>query len=145
MTKRRWHYVGDINIEHGGYFWCEDGQDDYVRIVRVTPASDMEGPDNVFMIESGSVYLPTSPTERKQVLKYLDIGYTENTSLAWLVEAFLSYSGIDNDAYNDEQYVRIGPEQDMDRKNSDYFRRKINRVLRASASLENYVKRECLD
>ena len=59
MTK--WNYNGDMGLEYGGFYWREDGADDYVLAVRVTPCSDAGGPDNLFHIESGSIYIGTDP------------------------------------------------------------------------------------
>ena len=49
MAKYRWNYNGDINLREGGFFWREDGQDDYVLAVRVTPCSHAGGPCNLFV------------------------------------------------------------------------------------------------
>src|ERR1700685_3511801 len=66
---KRWHYMGDINLEYGGYFWREDGADDYVLCVRVTPCSDAGGPNNLFWIEQGSIYMDA--TKRQQCLSVI--------------------------------------------------------------------------
>jgi hypothetical protein len=60
MDKRaRKFYSGDLNIEHGGFFYTLDNFDrGYVDAVRVTPCSDAGGPDNVFWIECLSVLIP---------------------------------------------------------------------------------------
>ena len=39
-SKQRWNYSGDMSLEHGGFFWREDGSEDYVLAVEVTPCSD---------------------------------------------------------------------------------------------------------
>lgn len=51
-----WHYMGDINIEYGGYFYnLATFEDGYVEVVRVQPCADAGGPDNMFWIEQLSV------------------------------------------------------------------------------------------
>lgn len=55
MAKRIF-YSGDVNIEHGGYFYDFTGwQWGYVDVTRVQPCSDAGGPDNQFWVESLTV------------------------------------------------------------------------------------------
>lgn len=54
--RKHWHYQGDVNIEHGGMYYCLDGFDQgYAECVRVTPCSNAGGPDNTFWIEQLTV------------------------------------------------------------------------------------------
>jgi hypothetical protein len=141
MSKTQWNYCGDINIEHGGYFWREDGADDYVLCVRVTPCSDAGGPDNMFWIEHGSIYLPDDAEKRKRALDccgWIDDAAT--TTRAQLVDAFLAYYGSDTDA---QTVVRVGPKQDGRREWNDETQ--PDKVLRSNASLENYVRNNFLN
>lgn len=105
--NQEWQYFGDINLGQGGLFWCEDGSEDYVLTVRVTPASDMGGPDNVFLIESGSVYLPEDDAKRKDALDAIGVEPGEATRRD-LVVAFVAYHGIERDAMNGETWIRMG-------------------------------------
>jgi hypothetical protein len=142
VMTQRWNYNGDINLEHGGLFWREDGADDYVLAVRVTPCSEAGGPNNLFHIEQGSVYLPNDSAKRNQALNV--IGQTlENATRRDLVESFVAYHGIDRDCRNGEQVIQIGkPETDL---RSDGWSPKPDITLRGNASLANYVRREILD
>lgn len=154
MTQRNpWNYSGDINIEHGGMFWREDGAEDYVLAVRVTPCSDAGGPNNLYDIETGSIYLPPEPAKVASAVSC--VGYTINANgdletgrevlkkgsreYRWLiVEAFCAYAGIDRDI---ETVVRIGPKEDV----AFYgWNPEPDTILRSNAKLANYVRREFL-
>ena len=139
MTK--WNYNGDMGLGYGGFYWREDGADDYVLAVRVTPCSDAGGPDNLFHIESGSIYIGTDP---KRLASALDcIGQTPDDSTREdVVYALMAYGGIDSEI---ETVIRIGKDD------SDYMRRasgwnpEPDTVLRKGTDLRRYVERSFLD
>lgn len=62
--SKRWHYFGDVRLTEGGFYWREDGADDYVCAVDVTPCSNAGGPSNLFHIEAGSIFLPVNDPDR---------------------------------------------------------------------------------
>lgn len=153
MTKR-WKYSGDMDLEYGGLFWRAGLHDDYVDAVRVTPCSDAGGPDNLFYIETGSIYMP-----RDKAAVALDtcgyrIGYVDPkhirvmdctgaimskaNSRALLVDAFAAYHGIERDY---ETVVQIGPAEE---RNCNGWSPDPDHVLRSNAKLANFVRRECL-
>lgn len=133
-----WQYIGDINLRHGGYYWREDGADDYVLAVRVTPCSDAGGQDNLFQIESGSIYIGTDAT---RIASALDcIGATPDTATrAQVVDALLAYGGIETDS---ETIVQIG-KRDTD-ASPNGWNPEPDVTLRGNAKLRLYVKREYL-
>ena len=94
MAKHRWNYNGDGNLRAGGYYWREDGAEDYVLAVRVTPCPSAGGPSNLFHIESGSIYLPPDPAKRKIALGCCGYAF-ETATRSEIVDAFMSYCGID--------------------------------------------------
>ena len=107
----KWHYFGDINIKHGGYFWREDGADDYVLCVRLTPCSDAGLPDNQYWLECGPVYLGCSDTLRaslecvgQNMASVQEL--PENQQRAIIVDAVLSYAGLDG---SDQHVMQVGP------------------------------------
>lgn len=163
----RWRYSGDMNLEHGGLFWRPGSRDpfpeaDYVEAVQVTPCTDAGGPDNLFCIESGSIYMPRDGYETA-----LDsCGYTLHVTeygthklidasgarlllnsghgLALLVDAFWGYGGMERDAMNGERYVQIGrPDRHHDydgpgwHPDPDY-------ILPGNSKLSRFVRREFL-
>jgi hypothetical protein len=139
MTNHQWHYCGDISLAYGGYFWREDGADDYVLVVRVTPCSDAGGPDNLFWIEEGSLYIPDNrPDELKSALDCC--GYKEEKpSRAVVVESLIAYRGFDHDPAT---VVRFGPAQPA---GHEFGSIEPDVILRANASLKNYVKKNFLN
>lgn len=91
-------YMGDVGIRHGGYYWhMESADSDYADIVEVIPASDMGGPDNLFYIESGTVYLPGDERETR-ALESCGFPDAEGDSIEpWQrVDAMASYWGLDS-------------------------------------------------
>lgn len=151
MTAR-WNYTGDINLENGGLFWCEDGYADYVLAVRVTPVSDAGGPDNVFLVESGSIYLP----EDKAPAALETCGYSlrnreivDCTGAAFplasgagrllMVDAFCAYHGLDVDS---SELLQLGRRDEFCR--SGGWDPNPDRILRGNTSLLRYVRREFL-
>lgn len=114
VAPRGWYYQGDINIEHGGYFanlstWSWG----YVDVIRVTPCSDADGPDNEFWIEVVNVNLPGTKAAIKGIL-FNTFGQAAvdeyraskpRVRKAMLVDACLSYGKYDvEETFN----VRIG-------------------------------------
>lgn len=151
MTK--WNYNGDINLEYGGFFWREDGAKDYVLAVRVTPCSDAGGPDNLFHVETGSLYMPQDATKANAALSCC--GYSLRTdgavadgsgfwrtgraARALLVDAWMAYHGMD---LGREYVIRIGR---ADPDATGWCANETpDHVLRGGSSLRNFVKRELL-
>ena len=97
-----WVYSGDMNLECGGMFYKYEGGD-YCEAVRVIPASDMGGPDNLFRIETGTIYF-NPEIFNLAVLSDL-IGPPE---LLQVVSCFESYSGMDLDPYSGVTNLAIG-------------------------------------
>ncbi len=135
----KWQYRGDRDLCEGGFFWKEDDADDYVLAVEVIPCSAAGGPDNLFWINEGSIYI--TPERAKQAME----GYYEPDSEPTrgdIVEAIMSHYGMERDA---ETVLRIGkPEADPDQWRFDSSNMEVDVVLRGGSSLERWVKRECL-
>jgi len=167
MTARinhRWQYVGDVNLEYGGWFWRipKPGPlEDYVDAVEVIPCSDGGGPDNLFEITSGSVYIPRDNGKRRATLKSMGLSMDEDLtirlelssetisyapgSMEWiaqLVEAFKNYWGFDGRDHI--EIVQIGRRQPPRMKRGGEWNPKPDTILRSTARLKNYVKREYL-
>ena len=140
MPKKSWKYFGDVNLEYGGLFWQWDGGPDYVNAIDVTPCGDAGGPDNLFHIAKGSIYLPLDVDRRNSALNC--IGYSARPApLCVLVDAFHAYHGIDGDVYNAETIVRVGKPEEC---SASGWAPKPDVVLRRNASLKKYVEREFL-
>ena len=143
---KRWHYCGDVNLENGGYFWREPddtGKADYVEAVEVTPCSDAGGPSNLFWITAGSI--PLIADREKAALDCC--GWADRMPQAtraqrrfMQVDAHKCYSGVEADAYGN-RVVQLGarrePARDCELVDPDT-------ILRANASLKNYVRKNFL-
>ncbi len=136
----KWNYNGDLNLCYGGFFWREDGADDYVRVVRVTPCSDAGGPDNLFVVEQGSIYMPTDAESRRRALQVCGYENESNPSRHMLVDSFMAYGGVERDCMNGETVVRFGPAIP-----SDGWNPAPDVIKRANGNLKNYVRDNFLD
>lgn len=142
MTAHKWNYNGDLNIHEGGYYWREDGSEDYVCAVRVTPCSDAGGPDNLFRVEAGTVYIGGSSERdvqrRASALACIGIDAPEEAQRRDIVEGLMAYGGMDD---REETVVRIGKPQEQE---SGGWSPLPDVILRGNASLRRYIKREFL-
>ena len=143
MSKRKWNYNGDMNLEYGGFYWKEDGADDYVLCVRVTPCSDAGGPNNQFWIESGSIYMPNDPEKRRRALSVCGYENEPNPSRGMLVDAFMAYQGVERDCMNGQTVVQIGAK--ADEPGHGWGEVRVDQVIRGNAKLANYVRDNFLD
>lgn len=138
--KRGWTYSGDTNLEYGGLFWQWDGGPDYVAAIRVAPVSDSGGPDNVYEITRGSIYMPQDADNARalDVVGHTIVGPPE---LMTLVAAWEAYHGMDLDSYGGRAVVRIGKAEDA---NPNGWNPAPDVILPGNARLKNYVEREFL-
>lgn len=141
-----WKYSGDVNVKEGGMWINDEGDEDFVRVVEITPCSEAGGPDNLFYITRGSIYMPTDEARRKAALEtigWYDENGDEAHKRACLIDAFRAYHGIDADAMGGEIVIRVGPE-DKDFWDGKGWNPKPDRILRANVNLKNYIEREFL-
>lgn len=138
----KWQYLGDMNLECGGFFWRQvDPSDDFVEIVEVSPDTDSGGADNVFHIASGSVYLGVSDEKKKAALDCLGwLPPVSEAPLSVLVDALRVYHGIECDYHHS---VRIG-QIDPLTKDATVPEDDITQI-RENWKLKNYVKKHYLD
>ena len=150
--SKRWNYCGGVDLMNGGYFWREDGAEDYVLCVRITACADAGGPDNMVWIESGSIYLPQVADKQKAALSCCGYDLDESgniidgsggvhakdskTHRLLMINAFMAYAGLDKDAGT---IVRVGPPDAFynGRENIE-----PDTVLRSNANLKNWIKRQ---
>lgn len=134
-----WQYNGDVNIRYGGYYWKEDGADDYVLAVRITPCSDACGPDNQFWIEEGSIWLGDSERQTR-ALDCIGVVPGDATRRDY-VEAALAYYGIERDS---KQILQIGAKAGDASHGWGGFINGPDIILRGNASLLRFIEREYL-
>lgn len=135
------HYMGDVNIEHGGYFYsvAELDRNGYADAMRVTPCSDADGPDNVYWLE----VLTVNPRDDMR-LAYDCIGIeadyiktlTPFQRKCLIVDACISYGWYD---VADVRTVQVGAK--MAEHSGRFDPVTPSHVIRANASLFNYAKR----
>ncbi len=133
LGQAPWQYNGDLNIEEGGLFFREDGFDDYVTAIRVTPCSDGGGPSNLFHIETGSIYF--SPDKLESALDIIGVKPADATVTDKAI-AFCAYYGIDRDSYNGERVVRIGDAEEVEREG---WNPEPDDILPEGSKLADYV------
>lgn len=155
--SERWHYFGDVRLTEGGFYWREDGADDYVCAVDVTPCSNAGGPSNLFHIEEGSIFLPVNdPTRLGSALACCGWSVDEALTITgngdpdavkgsaeWrrrLVESCFAYHGIDGGTAT---VVQIGRDEGCFTR--DGWSPNPDVILRGNAKLANYVRRQFLD
>lgn len=158
--SKRWHYFGDVRLTEGGFYWREDGADDYVCAVDVTPCSNAGGPSNLFHIEAGSIFLPVNDPDRlNAALDCCGWQLTESGNLlagdgaeilhgtptwrAFVVAACKAYHGIDRDTWNGSTVVQIGRDEGCFIREG--WSPNPDVILRGNAKLANYVRRQFLD
>lgn len=139
MRDLEWHYLGDVNIRHGGFYWRNDAvHEDSVHVVKVIPYRDADGPDNLFRIKVGLLEIPEEP-KVTEALAF--IGLTrENTQREDVIAALVSFYGIDDD----EDYVlRIGtPDPHWEGREENNPQPEV--ILRSNTSLRKWITREYL-
>lgn len=142
-----WNYSGDTHLECGGLYWKWDGGPDYVSTVRITPCSDAGGPDNLFEVEAGSIFLPQDNDTRWKALDSIGWGpqrdFIGPYELGRLVDAFLGYYGTERDVYA-PRIVRIGGPDKFWTDHRGGWNPDPDTILPGNAQLENYVHREFL-
>jgi hypothetical protein len=143
-TKRlrsTWRYSGDVDLRHGGSFYKND-LGHLVGCVRVIPESDMGGPDNIFRIEVGDIFIPEQADRRKSALEFIGADL-ESPARVDLIHAFGAYEGIEIDSWS---YVQIGFRVDefWQGEGRGYVLPKIDHKLRSNANLRNFVRRTFL-
>jgi hypothetical protein len=137
MSKARIFYMGDRNIENGGYFYTlENMKWGYADVVRVTPCSDAGAADNCYWVESLTVNIREKPEELKRVLDTCGITELPKTAARkhMLIDAHIAYGAYDT---NKSEVVQVGAKQSE-------FGEPIhaNKVIRGNASLYRYAREE---
>lgn len=133
---KRWHYIGDINIRYGGTYYKESGWHDHVYYVDVIPCDCAGGPENLFWIESGSIYLGNARVNGSAIECCGMAGPPSIIELADCVK--IHGGGTDGDS---TEVVRIGKHEDA---GCGFHMPEIDTILRSNASLRRYVERNYL-
>lgn len=132
----KWQYSGDMNLECGGFYWLDEGDEDFVTAVEVVPCSDAGGPDNLFLIESGTIFLDKSKSE--SILSVIGMK-PEEASRNDFIYAAKAYYGIESEW---SEVVQIGKAQEPYRPGG--WNPEPDEFLRGNARLIRYVERHFL-
>ena len=149
-----WNYNGDMNIKNGGFFWREDGSDDYVLAVRVTPCADAGGPDNLFVVECGSIYLPREIDQQRAAFECCGWTLSDDGTLTDYaggvfksdalreleVDARMAYAGMERDR---DIVIRIGRDESTDGRSG--WNPSPDIVKPANLNLRRFIENNYLD
>ncbi len=141
-------YMGDTNIENGGAWYelpdSDNWQQDYCQALSVTDCTNLIDDvqsDSLWLIESGSIYMPWGDKNAANILNtigatLLDNGniddngtiLTAGTKEHWLCFAYacLAYHGIERDYVGGEHWISDDPDckvSDSDRFEVDIIER----------------------
>lgn len=142
MDVNGWTYSGDVNIQHGGYYWRQDpglsdDHSDSFHIVEVVPYRDLGGPDNLFRIRVGDLTVSRNLETRAEALKVVGVEL-EDASDQDLVDAFRAQPHtFDADI---EYTLRIGPVDTLWSGRGTFP--EPCEVIRAGSSLRKHIVRE---
>lgn len=133
----KWTYLGDINVEHGGYWFKPGVWEDIVDVIEVIPDTDMGGADNVFHISCGIVHINKENFIRDRVLKNLGwLGTVEEAPFQTLVEAFKNYYGVEAEGQETIRIGNIDPLTQPATVKEDWIFQ-----IRGTNKLKNYLKK----
>lgn len=90
-VRHPWVWLGDDPSEESGLFYQEDDAPDYVNAVRIEACSQAGGPDNLYHIEVGSLYMPADKLDSVlQTVGFSERGHfvqAENGKMQWPFES----------------------------------------------------------
>lgn len=155
MAKAKWVYHGDRNIENGGMFFKDEGDEDFILVVDVTPASDGGGPDNLFLVEVGSVFMPTALEKVRAAASVCGYEIADDKSMSdhsgdtfefqspeWrmrMLDAWKAYHGVERDS---TWIVRVGKPDKYARPGSFLANMEPDFILRSNVNLAKFIKGE---
>jgi len=148
MKKPRWHYHGDVSIEHGGMFYnLDNARYDYAEAWRVTPCSDAGGPDNQFWIEHLTVLIDED--RRAQALACIGVTEDYYRSLTRAMRMHLRvgaavscghYDRVESPTSSGCRTVQVGPADPFFGRRAGWDPIVCEVRLRGNASLRRYVR-----
>lgn len=150
---KQWTYNGDVNLEHGGYYWRQDDpEDDYAYCVSVCGSDGFGGPDNIYLVTDGTVYIPDDAKARQDCLDVCGYKLIDNAihdccggvfpldtedGRALLIDAIKASNGVEADSDN---VIQIGK---LDADADDYIFEPTD-IIHGNNDLRNYIERTFL-
>lgn len=151
MTDK-WNYCGDGNLECGGYYWRQDDpEDDWAYCVDVNGSDAFGGPDNIYLVQVGTLYIPESDKDKQACLDVCGYKLIDNAihdcaggifpldsehGKALLMDSVKAYGGVEAD-YN--VVIQIG-KLDSD---VEYVFEPTD-IIHGNTDLRKHIERECL-
>jgi hypothetical protein len=132
----------DWQGSNGFWFKYESGND-YVDVVGVTCCNEADGANNVYLVESGSIYF--SPRHFDSALD--SIGWNCSygpPQLPHLVDGFNAYHGMGRDSMNGETYIQHGYEIDGGHEGGLGMGLEADYILRKNMNLSRFIQSEFL-
>mgnify|MGYP003673049102 CR=1 FL=1 len=139
-----WANFGDVSTEHGQTWILDatvDSEQDYAECVKIWGVSNaFGGPDNVYVIERGSIYMPLDDSEKVSCALGCS-GFTPSLA-TWIDKAlaFETYHGMDRDIYNGLEIVAVGKVTDQDGLDAMPHGWEIETQLHGNASIDKYLR-----
>jgi hypothetical protein len=131
-------YSGDINIEHGGFFYDTRGlKYDYMDATRVTPCSDADGPNNQFWVEHLTVNIRKG-AELQKILACIGVDELPRGAAARrdaMIDAHIAYG-----AYDVERVAVVQLGKHASHAPTTFNPVTSDVVLRGNTSLRRYVR-----
>lgn len=136
-----WTNFGDISPEHG-QLWVKgahvDNTEDFAEVVEIRCATDFGGPDNVYIICGGSIYIPLDDETKME--SALDCICVSPSQATWIDKMLgcEAYSGIDTDSM---QIVSVGKVTDTDAMPHGW---EVETQLHGNRSISKWLAKEYL-
>ena len=156
--ENKWNYCGDVNLEHGGYYWRQDDpEDDYAYCVEIIDSSAFGGPDNIYLVQVGILYIPESNKDKQACLDccgYKLVGTNIHDCVggvfpldsehgkALLMDAVQAYKGVEID-YGGRIVIQIGKLDSNYYDVSEYVFEPTD-TIHGNNDLRKYIEREYL-
>lgn len=138
-----WTNFGDMSPEHGQTWILDanaDDTQDYAECVKIWCVdSALGGPDNVYIIERGSIYMPLDDADK--LASALDVIDCAPSLATWVDKAlaFDAYYGMDRDV-NGFDIVAVGKVTDEDGLDAMPHGWDVETTLHGNASIGKYLR-----
>lgn len=141
MNYNGWEYIGDINLTHGGFFWRqEDPSTKDISVVQIIPYKDAGGPDNLFRIKVGQIFLDSINKEELDAARNQHIPAKGPLTIDDDVLATMIHWGLED--ADEDWTLMIGPKDNLWGGIGVFP--EPDRVLRDGTSLRKWIEREYL-
>lgn len=157
-----WKYIGDINLEYGGYYYRYDVNDKgfpyYAEIVRITDLDSATGANGLTLIEKLTTFDYSNKKKIKDSLSCIGLttndfkGHKPSDILDTITDAFLSYGYYDplEDYITPSQIIIVNDDYDAysNKSSWDGWKPDIDETVKLhhiyNGNLKDYIESEYL-